>query len=120
MASAVFGDYGVDYEIDPIYQTYYTPDLTYNFGFATTLGDLQADEQMQEKDMKLRDLMDTNITAGKKETGLEEGRTRGSRITNEFAYPRAVGTGMKRGATMTLKGPQRKKLRFSVTPLITN
>jgi len=107
-------------EIDPIYQTYSTYGQNYNFGFVTTIGDLNAEENRQEKDLKLRDLMDTNSTRGNNERGLEQTRQRGSRITNEFAYPRVLGSGGKRSATLTLRGPAKKKLRFSVTPLITN
>ena len=107
-------------EIDPIYQTYSTYGQNYNFGFVTTIGDLKADENREQKDLKLRDLMDTNSTRGNNERGLEQTRQRGSRITNEFAYPRVLGSGGKRSATLTLRGPAKKKLRFSVTPLITN
>lgn len=120
MSYTDFGDYSIDYEIDPIYQYYYTPDFVYNFGFSNTLGELQANENTEMKDMKLRDLMDKNLTAGKKESALETLNTRGNKITNEFMYPRTVGGGGKRAATLTLKGPNRKKLRFSVSPLMTS
>lgn len=92
-------------EFDNIYGTWKSPELNYNFGLTTTMGELEMRRQQTEDQLSLRSLMKESSMAGEAESALE-GSSRGGPMTNRFYKPTSVGgSGAKRG---------RRKLRMNL------